>query len=77
MKSILEIRLEDYHLCVTRFPLNSPEYKHLQNGVQVRNDRGQQVIHVLCDPEMLSAIRQLFAKFCPEAAARLREIPEY
>jgi hypothetical protein len=77
MKTILEILLEDYYLCVTRFPLNTPEYKFLQNGIQVRNDRGQQVIHVLCDAAMLAAIRQLFAEFCPESAARLREIPEY
>ena len=77
MKTVLEILLTDYHLCVTRFPLHSPEYKALQNGITVRNDRGKQVIHVLCDQEMLTAIREMFAKYCPEAAARLREIPEY
>ena len=77
MKTVLEILLTDYHLCVTRFPINSPEYKMIQNGIQVRNDHGQQVIHVLCDPEMLLAIRSLFAQYCPEAATRLREIPEY
>ncbi len=76
MRIILEILLNDYHLCLTRFPLNSPEYRTLKNGIQVRNNRGEEVIHILCDVEMAAAVRNLFAQACPEALERIREIPE-
>jgi hypothetical protein len=76
MRVILEIPLDVYHLCLTRFPLNSLEYRLLKNGVVVRNDRGEEVIHVLCEPEMARAIRMLFAAACPEALDRIKEFPE-
>lgn len=49
----------------------------LKNGIQVRNHKRKEVIHILCDAEMLTAIRLLFARVCPEAVDRMKEIPEY
>jgi hypothetical protein len=76
MRVIIEIPLDDYHLCMTRFPLNSPEYRMLKNGIVVRNDRDQEVVHILCEPETALAIRKLFAVGCPEAVDRIKELPE-
>ena len=77
MKTILEILIEDYHLCITRFPMNSRAYRMLMNGVLVRNDKGHEVTHILCDSEMIATLRQAVATFCPELVERMREIPEY
>ena len=46
---LLEIMIADYYTCVSRLPLNSPEYRMLQNGVCARNAADEEVVHVLCE----------------------------
>lgn len=69
---LIEIPVQDYHLCLPRFPLYSAEYRILKNGIQLRNDQGEEVVQVLCDPEMAIAIKKLFADNCPESADRVK-----
>jgi hypothetical protein len=75
MNVILEIPIRDYHLCLTRLPLHSPEYHLLQNGVVERNESGDEVIHILCDESSARAILKLFATHCPEVLDRIRQLP--
>jgi hypothetical protein len=75
MDVILEIPIRDYHLCLSRLPLNSPEYHILQNGVVERNESGDEVVHVLCDQSGAQAILKLFAVHCPEVLDRIRQLP--
>jgi hypothetical protein len=72
---ILEVPLADYHLCLTRLPLNSPAYKLLKNGVVVRNDKDEEVVHILCETTMAVEIWRAFRRGCPEALDRIRELP--
>ena len=48
LKIILEIPLDAYTLCLTMFKLRSSEYFLLRNGVIVRDDRGAQLVQILC-----------------------------
>jgi|Tabmets5t2r1_1033131.scaffolds.fasta_scaffold243250_1 hypothetical protein len=75
MNVILEIPIRDYHLCLSRLPLNSPEYHILQNGVVERNETGDEVVHILCDQSSAQAILKLFAIHCPEVLDRIRQLP--
>ena len=76
MRVIIELPLDDYHLCMPRFPMNSPEYRMLKNGIVVRNDRNEEVIHIRCERETGLALRKLFADACPEAVYRIKELPD-
>ena len=76
MRVLLEILLSDYHLCLARLPLNSVEYRTLQNGVRERNESDEEVIHVLCDPPVAQSILRLLAIHCPEIIDRVRQLPE-
>ena len=72
---LLEIILADYYTCVARLPLNSPEYRMLQNGVRARNPAEEEVVHVLCEQETAKKIREMFGIYCPEALQRIKELP--
>jgi hypothetical protein len=75
MRVLLEIALQDYYLCLVRIPLNSSEYRMLMNGIRDRNDKGEEVIHILCEAPRAQAIRNAIATHCPEAAGRVKELP--
>jgi hypothetical protein len=74
MDVILEILIRDYHLCLSRLPLNSSEYHMLRNGVVERNEKGDEVVHILCDQSSAQAILKLFAIHCPEVIDRIRQL---
>jgi hypothetical protein len=47
----------------------------LMNGIRDRNDKGEEVIHILCEAPRAQAIRNAIATHCPEAAGRVKELP--
>lgn len=75
MRVILEIAVTDFYLCLGRFPTNTAEYRLIVNSVRERNERGEDVVHILCEPEMAQRIRTFFLTYCPEVAERIRELP--
>lgn len=76
MKIIVEIPLDAYTLCLTKFKLRSPEYLLLRNGVIVRDDDGAQLVQILCDAEKLPAILAMINDICPEFSDQVRQRPE-
>ena len=75
MRVILEIAVTDFYLCLGRFPTNTAEYRLIVNSVRERNERGEDVVHILCEREMAQRIRTFFLTYCPEAAERIEELP--
>jgi hypothetical protein len=75
MRIIFEIPIDVYHLCLTRFGLRSREYAILQNGVIMRDDAGNEFVHVLCDEEAAQLIRAKLNEACPDLLHRIRERP--
>jgi hypothetical protein len=67
LKIRLDIPIEPYLICMTRFGINSPEYKKLKNGVVLRDADGHEVVEILCDHDRAKKILEMTAQLCPEA----------
>jgi hypothetical protein len=76
LKIILEIPLDAYTLCLTKFKLRSPEYLLLRNGVIVRDDQGAQLVQILCDVDKVPAILAMIDDVCPEFSDQVRQRPD-
>ena len=76
MRTVFEIPIEVYHLCLTRFGLRSREYALLQNGVIARDENGNESVQILCDEEAAQLIRTKFNELCPDLVHQIKEYPE-
>lgn len=76
MRTVFEIPLDIYHICLTRFGLRSREYAILQNGVITRDDSGNEFVQILCDEQAAQLVRAKFNDACPDLVDRIRERPE-
>lgn len=79
-KISLDIPIEAYLICMTRFGINSPEYIKLKNGVVLRDADGNEVVQVLCDRDRAQKILEMTAQLCPEAFPQIQHhfnLPRY
>ena len=68
----LDIPIEPYLLCMTRFGINSPEYIKLKNGVVLRDSDGNEIVEILCEHDRAKKILEMTAQLCPEAFPQIK-----
>jgi hypothetical protein len=68
----LDIPIEPYLLCMTRFAMNSPEYIKLKNGVVLRDANGNEIVEILCEHDRAKKILEMVAQLCPEAFPQIQ-----
>ncbi|HKY07814.1 MAG TPA: hypothetical protein VJQ55_06220 [Candidatus Binatia bacterium] len=76
MKVLIEIPIDIYYICIGRFAPSSWEYKILKNGIVKHDDRGEEVVEILCEDSDSQSFRQAIVVACPEAANRIRVRPD-
>jgi hypothetical protein len=76
MKVILEIPIDTYMICLMRFRLRSREYQMLRNGIISRDDRGDEIVEILCDAEKAKFMRNIIADLCPESLSKINQRPD-
>jgi hypothetical protein len=72
LKIRLDIPIEPYLICMTRFGINSPEYVKLKNGVVLRDTNGNETVEILCDHDRAKKILEMTAQLCPEAFPQIQ-----
>ena len=72
LKIRLDIPIEPYLICMTRFGINSPEYVKLKNGVVLRDADGNEIVEILCDQNRAKKILEMTAQLCPEALPQIQ-----
>ena len=72
LKIRLDIPIEPYLFCMTRFGINSPEYVKLKNGVVLRDTNGNETVEILCDHDRAKKILEMTAQLCPEAFPQIQ-----
>jgi len=72
LKIRLDIPIEPYLICMTRFGINSPEYVKLKNGVVLRDTNGNETVEILCDHDRAKKILEMTAQLCPEAFRQIQ-----
>ena len=75
----LDIPIEPYLLCMTRFGINSPEYVKLKNGVVLRDTNGNEIVEILCEHDHAKKILEMTAQLCPEVFPQIQhrlDLPE-
>jgi hypothetical protein len=72
LKIRLDIPIEPYLICMTRFGINSPEYVKLKNGVVLRDTNGNETVEILCDHDRAKKILEMTARLCPEAFPQIQ-----
>lgn len=72
LKIRLDIPIEPYLICMTRFGINSPEYVKLKNGVVLRDTNGNETVEILCDRDRAKKILEMTAQLCPEAFPQIQ-----
>lgn len=72
LKIRLDIPIEPYLICMTRFGINSPEYVKLKNGVILRDTNGNETVEILCDHDRAKKILEMTAQLCPEAFPQIQ-----
>ena len=76
MKVILEIPIEAYLLCLSRFRSRSSEYLMLRNGITVPDDRGETVVQILCNAEKVELFLNIVSDVCTEFIDKIRQRPD-
>ena len=76
MRTVFEIPIDIYHLCLTRFGMRAKEYAILQNGIIARDDLGSEFVQILCDEESARLVREKFAEVCPDLASQIKQCSE-
>lgn len=71
LKIRVDIPIEPYLLCMTRFGIHCPESIALKNGVLLRDADGNEVVEILCNQDRAKKILELTAQLCPEALPRI------
>ena len=72
LKIRLDIPIEPYLICMTRFGINSPEYVKLKNGVVLRDTNGNETVEIQCDHDRAKKILEMTAQLCPEAFPQIQ-----
>ena len=62
----IEIPMDAYERCLANCDEKSPEYKLLRNGIVLRDDPHNIMVHIRCEADKVGVIRRLLAKQCPE-----------
>jgi len=76
MYIILEMPLEAYLLCISRFKVRTAEYFMLRNGITLTNDLGQRVVHIRCDSEKTTPFLNMVSDICPDFIDKIRQLPD-
>lgn len=76
MHIILEIPMDAYLLCISRFKVRSAEYLTLRNGIILPNDRGESVVHVRCAADKVAPFLSMVSDICPEFIDKIRQRPD-
>ena len=73
MKTIVAIPMASYQSILSRFPIKSPEYALLKNGV-VTEQGGSQVVNILCDEKRADNLCYLINRISPEFISAIHKV---
>ena len=76
MHTILEIPMDAYLLCLSRFKARPPEYLTVRNGITLDNDRGEKVVRIRCDSGRVTSFLSMVSDICPEFTDKIRQLPD-
>ena len=75
-KIMVVIPLRPYKVWIARCEPQSPQYRHLTNGIIVRRADGQEEVQILCDEKRARDILDYAARVCPEVAPFITRITD-
>jgi hypothetical protein len=73
MKILLVIPKLYYKMLLDRSAMLWPEYRALKNGILMRNDTGQEEIHIVCDSHSVQLILNFAGRVCSEAIPHIQQ----
>ena len=76
MHTILEIPIDAYLLCLSRFKIRSDEYIVLRNGITLKSEDRTDVVHIRCLTEKAVNFLNIVSDICPEFADKVRTLPD-
>ena len=76
MKVILEIPIDAYLDCLSRFKSRTAEYVVLRNGITLTNEQGERVVQILTESERVATFLNMISDICPQFLDKVRQRPD-
>lgn len=76
MYVILEIPIDAYLNCLSWFEGRSAEYVMVRNGITLKNNRGEGVVHIRCHLDRVTPLLNMVSGVCPEFIEKVRQLPD-
>jgi hypothetical protein len=73
---LIEIPMDIYMRCLVKCDEKSPEYRLLRNGIVLRDDPRNVMMHIRCDADKVRVIRGIVAQECREFLDEVHVYPD-